>query len=259
MAAARATFCSLCAVPIGKRTWVLFLSLFALVTPAVAQEDRIVPALDTILSRMAETRAENRSRFRSYAVIRRYRIFGDKEDKMKSQVIANMTFVPPNVKNFVITESNGTRLGQRIVRGILETESKAAKNFDATDFSPANYDFRVLAEAQDTSGHRMFVLELLPKRREKNLLQGKIWIDAETYRVHRVEGQPAQASSWWVRDVQLVLHYSDVEGMWLQTATEATARVRLLGKHRMVANDVEYNISPIAITAYSTPSTRSPY
>ena len=48
-----------------------------------------------------------------------------------------------------------------------------------------------------------------------------------------------------LRDVRIALFYSDVGGMWLQTALEATATVRILGPYRMVSRDVKYKISEL--------------
>ena len=57
--------------------------------------------------------------------------------------------------------------------------------------------------------------------------------------------EPAKSLSWWVRDVRMVFLYGDVEGMWLQTASEATATVRILGQHTIVSQDVKYDIDEL--------------
>jgi len=236
---------------------VVFLYLVVAAAPASAQSGSALPTgsglptVKAIVARMAQARVENRARFRPYVVTRSYKLFGAEQNKIKSQVIADVTFVPPNLKNYVIEKASGTGLGERIVRRILQSEAEAAKDYSATDFSPANYEFRFLHDERDGSGQRHYVLELLPKRKEKNLLRGKIWVDAGTYRIHRVEGQPAKPTSWWVREVQLVLLYGDVDGMWLQTGTEATARVRILGPHRMVSSDVNYEFSQLVASEAS--------
>ena len=82
----------------------------------------------------------------------------------------------------------------------------------------------------DVSGQRCYVLELLPRRKEQHLLRGDIWVDADTYLLRRFEGELAKSPSWWVRDVSVTFIYGDVGGMWLQTATEAAADVRILGR-----------------------------
>jgi len=76
-------------------------------------------------------------------------------------------------------------------------------------------------------------------------LRGNIWVDANTYLLRRTEGEPVKAPSWWVRDVRIALRYGDVGGMWLQTASEATARVRILGPCTMVSRDVKYKITEL--------------
>src|SRR4030095_5986459 len=116
------------------------------------------------------------------------------------------------------------------------------KDYSSTDISPDNYDFRFIRE-EDVSGRRSYVLDLLPRRRDKNLLRGHIWVDANTYLLHRTEGEPAKRASWWLRDVRIALLYNDVDGMWLQTALEATATVQILGPYRMVSRDLKYEIS----------------
>ncbi len=235
-------------VPRQSALWMLSLSLVVAAAPRLAQSGNAVPPLQAIVERMAQARAENRARYRPYVVKRTYKLFGREQYKIKSQVLAEMTFAPPNIKNYSIEESVGAGLGERAVRRILQSEAEAAKNYSATDFSPDNYDFKYLYDEHDVSRQHRFVLELLPKRQEKILLRGKIWVDATTYLIHRFEGEPAKSSSWWVRDVQMVLLYSDVDGMWLQTSTEATARVRILGPHRLISNDEQYEISSVVET-----------
>jgi hypothetical protein len=224
--------------------WLLFLYLVAGVAGASAQTGSTVPSVETIVARMAQARAENDVRLRPYIVTRDYRLFGKERDKTKSQVIADVTFVPPDLKNYAIQQSNGTGLGERIVRRMLASEAEIARDYVSTDFSPSNYAFRFIRE-EGVSGQRCYVLELLPRRNDKNLLRGNIWVDAHSYLLRRTEGEPGKAPSWWVRDVRIALFYGDVGGMWLQTALEASATVRILGPYRIVARDVKYKISEL--------------
>jgi len=225
-------------------SWMLFLSLVAVVSRASAQTGSPVPALEAIIARMAQARVENRARFRHYVVTRDYKLFGKERQNTKSQVTAEVTFVPPDSKKYAIQQSNGTRLGERIVRRMLESEAEIAKDYSSNDISPVNYDLRFIRE-ENVGGQRCYVLELLPKRKDKNLVRGNIWVDARTYLLHRTEGQPAKRPSWWLRDVHLVFLYGDVEGMWLQTVSEATATVRILGQHTIVSQDVKYNVDEL--------------
>jgi outer membrane lipoprotein-sorting protein len=159
-------------------------------------------------------------------------------------VVADVSFVPPNSKKYAIQQTSGIGLGEMIVRRMLASEAEITKDHGSTDISPVNYDFRFLRE-EEASGQRCYVIELIPRRKDKHLLRGNIWVDAKTYLIRRSEGEPAKTLSWWLRDVRIALRYEDVDGMWLQTAMEATASVRILGQYMMVSRDVKYQINEI--------------
>jgi len=133
-------------------------------------------------------------------------------------------------------------------RRMLASEADLLKNQLTTDISQANYDFRFIGE-KDVDHQACFVLAMLPRRKDKNLLHGTVWVDASSYLVRRVEGEPAKSASMWLRNVRIVLSYGDVSGMWLQTSSESTADVLLLGSHRMVSRDTNYQIGERAMAA----------
>jgi hypothetical protein len=83
---------------------------------------------------------------------------------------------------------------------------------------------------------------LNPKRNDKELIEGQLWVDQQTYNIRRIEGKPAKSPSWWVHDVHLRMSYADVDGMWLRTFTYAVADVRFKGKYEMVSRDLEYHV-----------------
>ena len=215
--------------------------------PAVSNAQPAVPAVHMILERMAQARAANRMRLRPYSVTRSYRLVGA-EEQTRSEVLADVSFVPPAFKQFVIRKSSGIGLGERIVRQMLEHEAAIVKNNSATDMTAANYDFRFLHE-EEVNGQPCYVLAMLPLRSDKTLLRGQIWVDSLTYLLRRTEGAPGKAPSWWLRDARIALVYGEVQGMWLQTASESTADVRFLGRHTMLSQDIRYQVSEVVASA----------
>jgi len=202
--------------------------------------------VETIIARMAQARIENQSRFRPYVVTRGYTLFGQERQKSKSAVMADVTFVPPDRKQYAIQESSGSGLGEMLVRRMLAGEADITKNSGSTDFSMQNYDFRFVRQ-EDVEGELCYMLELLPKRKDRNLVRGNIWVDVKTYLLRRTEGQPAKSPSWWLRDVRMSFSYGEVSGMWLQTSSEATATVRLLGQHTMVMRVMKYTLGELVV------------
>jgi hypothetical protein len=218
-------------------------------SPVITYAQSAAPPLEVILARMARARAENRSRLRPYSVTRHYRLMGAQE-QTRSEVTADVSFTPPAFKEFVIQKSSGIGLGERIVRQMLEHETAIVKNNGATDLTTANYDFRYVRE-EPLDGRPCYVLAILPRRSDKSLLRGHIWVDANTYLLRRTEGEPSKAPSWWLRNARIALVYGEVEGMWLQTSSESTADVRLMGRHTMLSRDVHYQVSEFVATDYN--------
>ena len=204
----------------------------------IAQDTSATPAVNTIVDRMTEARSENRARFRRYIVTRNYTLFGREKFRAKSEVIAELTFVPPNSKTYRIQDSAGG-LGENLVRKMLDGETEIVRENGSTDLSPDNYSFRLSGE-DSVDGWPCYVIEIVPRRREKNLLRGTIWVDTASYLLRRLEGEPAKSPSWWLRRSKVRFSYGNVEGMWLQTASEFTTHVRIFGQHTMVSRDVKY-------------------
>ena len=77
---------------------------------------------------MAQARAENRARLRPYIVTRNYKLFGKDASKAKSEVIADVAFIPPDSKKYTIQETNGSGVGQVLVRRMLAGEAEVEKD-----------------------------------------------------------------------------------------------------------------------------------
>jgi len=218
----------------------LLLPLLAL--ELVASDGRVTsPNIETIVQRMALARADNQVLLRPYSVTRSYTLLGKDGKDAKAQVLAQISFVPPSAKTFVIQRASGTAFGERAVRQMLEHETDIVKNHDSTEMSLANYEFRLVRE-EKCNGERCFVLAITPRRKDKALLRGHIWVDAATYLLQRTEGEPAEGPSWWLRDSRIIFTYGDVEGMWLQTASESTSNVRFVGRYTMLSQDIKYTV-----------------
>jgi hypothetical protein len=213
-----------------------------------------VPTKETIIASMAQAQVDNRTRFRPYIVTRDYRLFeGQDENRVRSHVVAEMTIMGPESKTYAIENASGSGLAERVVRKMLDAEVAVAKDSASTDITRENYDFLLVRE-DELGGRRCYVLQLVPRRKSKALLRGTIWVDAGTYLPHLVEGEPAKSPSWWVKDVRIVLLYGYVGEMWMQTSSQATANVRILGQSTMVSRDVKYQIGVLTLPSSLAPA-----
>jgi hypothetical protein len=196
------------------------------------------PDLNSIVSRMVQVQHEDAARVHAFTVKRDYQIL-DRQMEPKAKVVANITFVPPDQRQYTIESAEGG-IGERVLRDFLARENEHTAQPKHKSLGPENYDFR-LGGSSVVDGRICYILELLPKRQEKELLRGRAWVDSKTFQIRRVEGVPVKSPSWWVRDVYILMSFAEVDGMWLRTLTQATANIRFKGKYEMVVRDLEYH------------------
>ena len=226
------------------RSSISTLALVILAGLVAAQEGGQTPDVSTIVSRMISVQQGNQAKLRAYTVKRNYQLM-DKQEQPKGQLVANITVRPPNEKQYNIESSSGG-LGGKVLRDIVQKETEAPKEAQRKELSPDNYDFQLVG-AEQVDGRNCYVLSLNPRREEKDLIRGKVWVDAADYRIHRVEGNTVKSPSWWIRDVHILMLFASVDGMWLHTFTHAVADVRFKGKYVMESRDLQY--SPATQTA----------
>lgn len=205
---------------------------FLLTMAAFAQSSVDV---DSIVSRMLQAQAEAKGRLRPYQATRQYQMF--KGGEQKSEIMAEVNYLPPQQKSFNILKSTGGT-AENVVKRTLEHEVIATKAPANYEISPWNYDFAYAGEEPCRDSH-CWVLEIKAKRECKDLVNGRIWVDQRSNLIQRVQGELAKSPSWWVKKAHITVEYGDVEGMWLQTSSIADAKLRLVGDYRMISRDVD--------------------
>jgi hypothetical protein len=186
-------------------------------------------------------RAQDGARPDSYQVIREYRLFGAIDSKSNSEVIAEVNFRPPARGDYRIQQSSGSGRGLQVVRRVLDQEAETPSHNDKarTALNRNNYDFNYIGEAI-LDGQSCYVLELKPKRKEKELIAGQVWVDQHSFLVRHIKGELAKSPSWWLKKVQVKLTFADRGGTWMQTDMEAVADVRIVGPHTLTSRILDY-------------------
>ena len=200
------------------------------------------PDLATIVQHVEQTQADIHSNTRPYQVTRQY-LFYEGQDKPNadSSVVADVSYYPPDTKQFEIVNASGGGRGQHVVKKVLEHESQMAEDWHKAGITSENYKFTLLGE-ETVRGRRCFVLGLEPRRNAKELLEGKSWVNTSNYRILQIQGEPAKSPSFWIKKLDVTLFFSEVEGMWLQTAIRAVADVRIFGRNILSERDLNYRV-----------------
>ena len=194
---------------------------------AAAQE------VDRIVAELQRAQAACRERMRPYASTRDYTIRKADEERGAVKVVLNHP--SPQEFHFEIINSTGG-MAERAVRKALENEAQIARAPEVAEITPRNYRFELLGK-EWIGGREHYVLAITPHERSKALLNGRIWVDTESYRVRRVAGRVSKNPSFWVKEINLVLNFGEVRGMWLKTDSQAVAQIRWAGEYHFNAQD----------------------
>lgn len=207
------------------------------------------PDLNAIVQSLEEAERQNPAKTQGYTVTRSYKLFHEDEREPVSQTTAEISFIPPSTKKYEIKQSSGMPRGQKLVRDILDLESIPTQS--SSEISRRNYEFAFLQQ-EKLGGVSTYLLRMIPKQKQKNLLNGLIWVDTQTFRIHRIEGTPTKKPSWWIKDLDITLQYTDMDGLWLPTYMKATAVVRLAGTYLLTGENVGLQLSVPAAGKAST-------
>jgi hypothetical protein len=161
-----------------------------------------------VFAELAAHNEQRRTALRDYSVLRTYQVI-DPKGKVHAEEVGRMEFLAPDKKTFTVNSEAGSGMVRRMALNPLiksEIEAAAGKEHHDSAISADNYSLNLLGE-QQVGPYRCFVAEVRPKRKDKYLFEGKLWIDVEDYSVVRIEGHPAKQLSFWIQRADFVRQY----------------------------------------------------
>ena len=201
------------------------------------------PDLNLILQRLEDIQHQDPAQALPYEVIREYKVLRGYNTRPSSEVTAQINFVPPDTKTYKIIQAKGDSRGERVVRELLDRETDSAKKVHSDEVTRTNYDF-VFLRRENFGVVPEYVLGMLPKRKDKYLLRGQIWVDASTFRIRRIQGVPAKSPSFWITTLHLTMQFATLNGMWVPVSFDAIATIRFLGEYTLAGLNIPSSESP---------------
>jgi hypothetical protein len=234
--------------PAPFRSTILICLVCIMAAMARAQADEQPISVNVIVARMTAVLQESRIGSRAFTVRRDYQLF-DKKWESKAQVVARIIFAPPDQARYEVEQSRGG-IGEKILRDMLDREMEALHEVSQRELSTRNYEFGLAGEEM-VDGRRCHVLTLYPRRDDRELIRGRALVDAKTYHLVRLEGEPVKSPSWWIRDLHITMRFADVDGTWMRTLTYAVANVRFRGRYVMESRNLESPSTSAAVSGRS--------
>lgn len=206
------------------------LFLFPASSVVAADGPNTQPTAAEIVNRMAANDLARQASIEGYAGMRRYVLENHKFHK-RAEMLVHVQGDRDGTKHFeVVSEDGWGGARKHVLRKMLESESETSRPQmrAGARLIPENYDF-VLIGSELLGGRAAYVLEIRPKRKEKYLFEGRIWVDVEDYALARAEGKPAKKPSFWTKSIDFVQIYQKCGSVWFPLSTQSVTEAHIFG------------------------------
>jgi hypothetical protein len=200
-----------------------------------------LPSVDEVVVRMIQREQERRSAFQGYTSVRRYVLDNQKHHK-QADMLVRMTQRKDGSKEFeIVTASGWSGARKHVFPKLLEAEAEASRpgNPENSRITPQNYSFSML-RTEEIEGRKAYVMGVSPKREDKYLTRGTIWIDAEDFAIVRLEGEPAKSPSFWIKNVHFAHTYKKHGSFWLAASDNSVSEARIFGPTELRIDYFDY-------------------
>jgi hypothetical protein len=205
------------------------------------------PPLDDLLARMMAYRQWQNSSLREYQAHRRFYASNPRFSKDSTLEVQTVFHWPYSLQSTVLRQDGSDFIRERVFDKIIEAESDMVVS-DQGDIIPKNYDFSFVGK-EDCQGRPCWRLAIKPKRKDKFLIDGDIWLDSADYAVTHVHGVPSKHVSVWVSRVEIDRRLSRIEGVWLTNKIESSSNIHLVGD---VVLQIEYVYDSVKVASALT-------
>jgi len=224
-----------------KHYFLLAVVLFLLPAAALSvAQDTSLPTASEVVERMVQRDTQRQTLTQGYAGKRRYVLENDGMHK-HAEMLVRVNGDSDGTKHFEILSEQGWKAAQKhVLRKMLESESQssAPEAREKTRLCSDNYEFHMVGLV--VGDRPTYAIDVKPKRKDKLLFEGRIWVDTEDYALVRAEGNPAKTPSFWTKHIHFVHTYEKQGGFWFPLSTESVTDAHVFGRTDLTIEYFDY-------------------
>jgi hypothetical protein len=204
------------------------------------------PTAEEIVARLTAHDLQRQTSIQGYIGMRRY-VLENHGFQKRAEMLVQVQGDPDGTKHFEVVSEDGWKAANaHVLRKMLESETETSRPEirAKTKLNPENYEFKIVG-TEIVEGRSAWILEVTPKRKEKYLFRGHIWVDAEDYALVRAEGNPAKNPSFWTKSTHFVQIYQKNGPLWFPLSTDSITEAHIFGSTNVSIEYFDYVPKPL--------------
>jgi negative regulator of sigma E activity len=226
-----------------------FFLVFVMVMAAHDSSQQL-PSANDIVAKMIERDNQRQIAFRGYTAARRYTLENQRHHK-RAEMLVKVKCLDNGSKQFETVSAAGWSAARNhVFPKLLESESEASLPDirERSRLTPENYSFETIGRDY-VDNRSAYVIAIAPKKSNKYLVEGRIWVDVDEYAILRIEGRPAKSPSFWIKSVHFVHTYQKNGFFWFPVSDRSVTDARILGATEVTIEYFDYSPNATTLSA----------
>jgi len=239
--------------------WLLrTLAFLAICSQAAVQQNTVLENLgpDEVMRRVVAMNDLRAEALYSYSSFRSYHLECHGVVHKNADMLVRANYERPNKEDFtIVSEVGSSAIRHRVFRALLaaELDSMQLANQQQSAITSDNYRFR-LVRCQKIGADEFYVVEAQPRRKNRFLFRGRVWVNAKEFVITRIEGEPVVNPSWWIHKSHFTLTYEKIGDFWLPESNQSVSKVRFVGTAVLTITYANYQIIPTPYVGLAVPT-----
>lgn len=159
----------------------------------------------------------------------------------------------------IVAEDGSGIIRNRVLHKALEAEQEARAQGEVANSAISAANYQIALDGHDDK-EGLDRLRIIPRRKDRMLVDGTITVLSTDGELVRIEGRLAKSPSFWTNHVDIVRKYGRIAGVHVPLSIESTANVKIAGDSvfSMTYTYETINGHPVTPTPTPTPPSTPP-
>jgi hypothetical protein len=175
-------------------------------------------------------------------------VLPDTSQKGEYELVRNYSARPRQLSFTTVKYTGDSFVKTNVITRFLQSEVDHVRKGDpaASAINEKNYKITYRG-TEDIEGSLTHVYQLKPRRKSSNLFKGKIYVDAYTGSLRRAEGTLSKSPSFFIRKIEFVQDFEDINGFTVPVAMRSTTKARIIGRAIVSVFHRGYKLKPAPV------------